>query len=143
MKARVGQVSTYDAVYERDETGWWHVRVPSVRGCLTQGRTVEEARRRIREALGLFVDDARTATLKDDIKLPARARRAIYQFTQHRRLAAREETKAANAARSVVKMLGGGSLKMSTRDTAELLGISHQRVHQLVRARVRRKARRR
>jgi len=138
----VGQVSSYNAVYERDETGWWHARVPSVKGCHTQGRTVEEARRRIREALGLFVDDARTATLKDEIKLPAPARKAIHQFTRHRRLAASEETKAAIAARLVVKILRGGSLKMSTRDTAELLGISHQRVHQLAQARVRRKARR-
>ena len=43
-------------VYERDESGWWAATVRGVRVCHTQGRTVDEARRRIREALELFVD---------------------------------------------------------------------------------------
>lgn len=126
-------MSTYHVVYERDESGWWHVRIPAVPGCHTQGRTVEEARRRIREALALFVDDAKakTATLKDEITLPALARKAIHEYTQHRKLAEREEARASSAARAVVKLLRRGKLKMSTRDAAELLGISHQRVHQL------------
>jgi len=127
----VRQVSTYRVVYERDESGWWHVRVPAVAGCHTQGRTVEEARRRIREALGLFVRNARTVKLKDQISLPAPARKAIHQYARYRRLAERDEAKASRAARTVVKILRRGKLKMSTRDAAELLGLSHQRVHQL------------
>ena len=31
--------------------------VRELRGCHTQGRTVDEARRRIREAIGLFIND--------------------------------------------------------------------------------------
>jgi predicted RNase H-like HicB family nuclease len=135
-------VNTYHVVYERDESGWWHARVPAVAGCHTQGRTVDEARRRIREALGLFVDDAETASLKDHIKLPASARKAIHQYVRYRKLAERDEAKASNAARTVVKLLRTGTLKMSTRDTAELLGISHQRVHQLAQADDRRHGRR-
>jgi predicted RNase H-like HicB family nuclease len=54
--------------YERDEAGWWVASVRKVRGCHTQGRTVDEARRRIREALELFVDDARKATLIDHLR---------------------------------------------------------------------------
>ena len=53
-------VKSYRVSYERDELGWWVASVRGVRGCHTQGRTVDEARRRIREALELFVDDART-----------------------------------------------------------------------------------
>jgi predicted RNase H-like HicB family nuclease len=41
-----------------------------VRGCHTQGRTVEEASRRIIQALGLFVGNAHNATILDDVKLP-------------------------------------------------------------------------
>jgi predicted RNase H-like HicB family nuclease len=52
-------VKSYRVAYERDESGWWVATVRDVRGCHTQGRTVDEARRRIREALGLFVDDPR------------------------------------------------------------------------------------
>ena len=46
-------VKSYRVAYERDESGWWVATVRGVRGCHTQGRTVDEARRRIREALEL------------------------------------------------------------------------------------------
>ena len=49
-------VKSYRVAYERDESGWWVATVRGVRGCHTQGRTVDEAQRRIREALGLFVE---------------------------------------------------------------------------------------
>jgi predicted RNase H-like HicB family nuclease len=40
---------------ERDESGWRVASVRRVRGCHTQGCTVDEAQRRIREALELFI----------------------------------------------------------------------------------------
>jgi predicted RNase H-like HicB family nuclease len=64
-------MNTYHVAYERDRTGWWVASVREVRGCHTQGRTVDEARRRIREALGLFVANADKANLVDSVKLPA------------------------------------------------------------------------
>jgi len=124
-------VKTYRVAYERDETGWWVASVRRVRGCHTQGRTVDEARRRIVEALALFVDDARTATIVDDVKLPAAAARVVRAYAVHRRRAEQEDQKAASAARRAVRVLRSGRLKMSARDAARLLGLSHQRVHQL------------
>ena len=62
----------YRVAYERDESGWWVASVRGVRGCHTQGRTVDEARRRIREALALFVDDARKATIADNVSAERR-----------------------------------------------------------------------
>lgn len=53
---------------ERDESGWWVVEVPEVQGCHTQARSLAEARRRIRDALSLFVDDAETAELVEDVR---------------------------------------------------------------------------
>ena len=44
-------MKSYRVAYERDESGWWVASVRGVRGCHTQGRTVDEARRRIREAV--------------------------------------------------------------------------------------------
>src|SRR6266516_2402542 len=67
------RMNTYHVVYERDESGWWVASVREVRGCHTQGRTVDEARRRVRKALELFIDDARSAKLVDNVKLPAPA----------------------------------------------------------------------
>jgi len=66
-------VKTYKVAFERDESGWWVASVRGLRGCHTQGRTVDEARRRIVEAMELFVDDARTARIVDDVKLPTGA----------------------------------------------------------------------
>jgi predicted RNase H-like HicB family nuclease len=124
-------MSTYHVAYVRDEAGWWVASVREVRGCHTQGRTVVEARRRVREALDLFVDDAKAAKLVDDVKLPATAAKAIRAYASLRKRADQEDRRAALAARRAVRLLRGGKLKMSARDAARLLGVSHQRVHQL------------
>jgi predicted RNase H-like HicB family nuclease len=125
-------VKSYRVAYERDESGWWVATVRGVRGCHTQGRTVDEARRRIREAL--FVDDARKATIVDDVKLPSAATRAIRAYATLRKKADEEDRRAARAARHAVRVLRRGRLRMSARDAARLLGLSHQRVHQLTEA---------
>ena len=121
----------YRVAYKRDESGWWVASVRGVRGCHTQGRTVDEARRRIREALELFVDDARKATIVDDVKLPTSAARAVRAYATLRKKAEQEDRRAALAARRAVRVLRTGRLKMSARDAVRLLGLSHQRVHQL------------
>ncbi len=71
---------SYVVAYERDDDGWWVGSVKGVRGCHTQGRTIEETRRRIRDALSLFVDDAETATLQDSVRLASDARAAIREY---------------------------------------------------------------
>jgi predicted RNase H-like HicB family nuclease len=81
----VEAVKSYRVTYERDESGWWVATVRGVRGCHTQGRTVDEARRRIREALGLFADDARRVSVVDEVKLPTAAARAILTYTNLRK----------------------------------------------------------
>ena len=124
-------VKTYHVTYERDESGWWVASVRELRGCLTQGRTVDEARRRIVEAMELFIDNARSVKILDDVKLPTSAAKAIRTYATLRKKADRGDRRAAIAARRAVRLLRGGRLKMSARDAARLLGLSHQRVHQL------------
>jgi len=48
-----------------------------------------------------------------------------------RKKAEEEDRRAALAARRAVRVLRAGRLKMSARDAARLLGLSHQRIHQL------------
>jgi len=108
-------VRTNHVAYERDESGWWVASVRGVRGCHTQGRSVDEARRRIREALELFVDDARKVSIVDDVKLPSAATKAIRAYASLRRKADEEKRRAALVLRT-------GKLKMSAQDTARLLG---------------------
>jgi predicted RNase H-like HicB family nuclease len=124
-------MKTYRVSYERDESGWWVASVRGVRGCHTQGRTVEEARRCIIEALGLFVGNAHSATILDDVKLPKSAARVVRAYATLRKKAEEEDRRAALAARRAVRVLRAGRLKMSARDAARLLGLSHQRIHQL------------
>lgn len=124
----------YRVVYERDESGVWIARVPRVPGCHTYGRTIEQARRRIREALSLWMDNARDVELVDEIRLPRRAE-AIIRRTQAAReqsRAAHEEARAATAA--AARMLVD-DLDLSLRDAAELLGLTRQRVQQVVTSR--------
>jgi predicted RNase H-like HicB family nuclease len=121
----------YRVVFARDETGAWIASVPGVRGCHTYGRTLNEARRRIREALSLWVDDAETAELGEEIRLPSDARQAI-QRSSAARLRAEQGRENAQRATTAAAELLVQRLGLGVRDAGELLGLSYQRVQQLV-----------
>jgi predicted RNase H-like HicB family nuclease len=121
---------TYNVRLELDETGWWVASVDDLPGCRTQGRSIHQALDRTREAMGLFVDDARAAELVADIRLPAEARRAVGRYTAARRRADREQQGLQEAMRDAVRVLSSET-GLSVRDVGELLGVSHQRVHQV------------
>ena len=123
-------MKSYRVVYELDESGAWIATVPAVKGCHTYGRSINEARERAREALGLFVRDAASARLVDDVRLPASLRRLLDAQRKARQRAEREQLRArealCRAVRSLVESQG-----LSVRDASELLGLSHQRVQQI------------
>jgi predicted RNase H-like HicB family nuclease len=123
----------YRVVFERDESGAWIARAPDVRGCHTYGRTIDHARRRIREALGLWVDDAETAELVEEIRLPSHLLKAIRESRAARTRADNERAKAQAATAATARVLVK-EFNLGLRDAAELLGLSHQRVQQLVRS---------
>ncbi len=123
-------MATYRVVMDRDETGAWNAAVPSVRGCHTYGRSIRQATKRIREALSLFVDDADHAGLEVDVQLDAGIRPLVKE-AQRTRAAAEEATaKWSAAAMSSARALAEAGL--SRRDVGYLLGVSHQRVQQLI-----------
>ena len=41
-----------------DEDGYWIAEVPSLRGCISDGKTREEARERVKEAIQCWVESA-------------------------------------------------------------------------------------
>jgi predicted RNase H-like HicB family nuclease len=120
----MAEVKTYRVVYELDESGHWIATVPAVRGCHTYGRSLSEARSRIREALSLFVARTVTTKLVDDVRLPAAMRRLVLQYRSARAHAEEDRKRAETAVRRLATSL-------SRRDAADLLEISHQRVQQL------------
>jgi len=126
----VATMKRYTVRYERDEAGWWVASVKGVRGCHTQGRTLEEARRRIEEALSLSVTDAAAAVLVDEVRLPREIRRTLARSHAARGRAEREQQKARAATTAAVRLLRQ-RLKVSVRDAGALLGLSYQRVQQL------------
>lgn len=131
-------MSTYTVRYEKDETGWWVATVKQVRGCHTQGRTIDQARRRIREALGLFVDHADEAVLIDEVVLQPNARTLLKRVQSTRKRAEEEAIKLQDSTAEAAKVLTK-DVGVSVRDAGELLGLSHQRVHQLLAASARNK----
>lgn len=45
----------FKILIERDENGWFIVTVPALPGCVSQGKTEEEAKRNIAEAIELHL----------------------------------------------------------------------------------------
>lgn len=128
----VAAVKQYRVVLERDESGTWIATVPSVPGCHTYGRSLVEARRRIREALALWVEDVETAELKDDVRIPREAVAAVRRSVAARlELASAREAAAAATDVAIERLVT--EFGLGVRDAAYLLGLSHQRVQQLVR----------
>ncbi len=120
----------YRAVYEREPDGRWTVAISKVKGCHTHGRTIEQARDRIREALGLFVGDAETAEIDDDVRMPAAVRVAVRHAQQRRQQLETARGRVSAAERRAVRYLRQ-HMKLGHRDAGSILGLSHQRVHQL------------
>ena len=120
----------YRAVFERDETGTWLARVPSIPGCHTYGRTLEQARTRLRDALGLWISHPDSVRIAEDIVLPSDLKAAVRRSRRTRERAEREQEHAQKETRAAATALVGEGV--SLRDAGELLGLSHQRVQQLV-----------
>ena len=125
-------MSSCRVVFERDDDGWWIARVRGVRGVHSNGRTIEEARRRVRESLSLAVDDAEDADLEDDVRLPEAVRRALTRQRAACQRAEAEQKRALGAQRDAVGCLI--RLGLSRRDAGLLLGVSHQTVQKIWRA---------
>jgi predicted RNase H-like HicB family nuclease len=120
---------------ERDEDGVWVAAVRGVRGCHTQGRSIRQAMSRVREALAVCVDeDVASDELEQRVHLPAEARSAVARYESAcRRLERDQETARTVTDRAVETLVR--DLSMSVRDAGCVLGLSHQRIHQLVRPR--------
>ena len=118
------------AIFERDADGWWVASVPTVAGCHTQGRTLAQARERLKEALAVSVEGD-LPELIEEVRLPKDALVVLGDFKLSREEAQRAAERAAVLTQRAAVILTH-DVRVSLRDAAELLGLSHQRVAQII-----------
>lgn len=117
------------------EGKWWMVQVPEIDG-LTQARRLGEAELMARELIavtkGIALDEVEVDVdlmldLADGISnVPTR----VAAITANREQAAELERRATLEAASLAKTLSANNIPV--RDVGAILGVSHQRAHQLV-----------
>jgi DNA-directed RNA polymerase specialized sigma subunit len=123
---------TYTAVYSREPDGAWIVYIRGHRHEIhTFARSLRTARENIRDALSLWYDDAGSATVVDRVELEPALEEELAEAEELARLHSDVSRKLAAKRRRAVRVLQKSGL--GTRDIAELLELSQQRVSQIAR----------
>lgn len=126
----MSRTKNYVAVYEHDaEDDVWLVHIKDVDGCQTYGRSIRQAEARIREALAAWLDkepDSLTVTPELPMDVALLASRVSQARYEAERAGADAQQTTVEAVQRLTEM------GLSRRDAAEVLGISHQRVQQLL-----------
>lgn len=139
MRSQTGKgtvaVNTYTAVASPDGK-YWHVLLPGLgnhpeRGLPTQARNLDEVEPTARDLIALWLDvPADSFAVDVQVELPGSVRHHLELAAKLRREAADAQAGAAEEYRRAATELKSGGLTM--RDIGKALGISYQRVHQLV-----------
>jgi predicted RNase H-like HicB family nuclease len=129
---RERRVAKYKVIYKLDEAGDWIASVRGLRRCRGRGRTIRQARKRLRAALGRYDEEPHRADLVEDVKLPAPARTLLVRHWAARRRARAEKKRADAATLQAVEALL--RLRLSVRDAADLLGVPYPRAQQMLRS---------
>ncbi|HEY6723653.1 MAG TPA: type II toxin-antitoxin system HicB family antitoxin [Polyangiaceae bacterium] len=132
----------FEVKFERDGSGWL-ATIPRVPGCITWGRSIEEARRNIREALATCEDVlgdrveeiAERARFEENFDLPRGTKEALnvlrVKEAHQKQIQADADRAQADVERArelAARKLGS----VSSRDAGLLLGVSHERARQIV-----------
>ena len=120
---------TYRAVAERDGS-WWAIRVPELRGVYSQARRLADVEAMARDAIALVLDVAPNSfDVSVELVLGSDAAELVEQALASRLEAERAARRASEQLRAAVDRLA--SSRLTVRDIAHILGLSHQRIAQL------------
>lgn len=123
--------TTYTAQLQQEADGRWSVELAEEPRVHTWGNTVTQALARMREAAAMWFDtDEASIELIPALVLPKTALRIIEQAGQARDQARTADRVAIEKTKKAAVELARRGISM--RDAAAILGISHQRVHQLL-----------
>lgn len=123
------EVKTYKAVCERSD-GWWAISVPGVRGAHTQARRLDQAETMAREVIAGLLDVPEDSFAVEVIPQMTGELSAAVEEMVMSRAAAEQAQKDAHAAAARAARIA--TERMPLRDAGKILGISYQRVHQLL-----------
>lgn len=124
-------MKTYTARLEQEDDRRWSVELEEEPRVHTWGKTIDQALTRIREAAAMWfrVDEASIELIPRPV-LPKATGRTVEQAQKAREQARDADRLAIEQTRKAAVALTSRGISM--RDTAAILGISHQRVHQLL-----------
>jgi predicted RNase H-like HicB family nuclease len=124
-------MKTYTARLEREKDGRWTVELEEEPRVHTWAKTVDQALARVREATALWfqIEEDQIELVPRPV-LPKSADRIVEQARQAREQARSADRLAVERTRKAAAALTSRGISM--RDAAAILGISHQRVHQLL-----------
>ena len=124
-------VNTY-RVTARRVGEWWALEVPDLSGVFSQAKRLDQADEAAREAIALMLDvEPEEVAVEIDPALPREAQDALAAW----KVAQEEARKAADREREAMQHAAAVLTKqLSQRDTGHFLGVSFQRVHQLLKS---------
>lgn len=72
----------FTAVFERGQQGWWVATCPEVPDAITQGRTIEEARENLKDAIHLVLEDIREDAREELQEKESEGREVVLEFLE-------------------------------------------------------------
>jgi len=122
-------VAEHRVVYRRNAAGDWVASVPGRRRLRGQGRTLRQARQRLRAALARMVEDPFEIDFVEDVRLPRPARALLVAHWKARRRLELEIERADLASTKALSALL--ALRLNVKDVGDLLGLSPQKLVRL------------
>jgi predicted RNase H-like HicB family nuclease len=116
----------------RRSGGWWAVEVPEVPGVFTQARRLDHVPQMAADAIALMLDlDPGEVVVEVVPTIDATADALVEEALTTRQVAAQAADAASLAASRAARVLHCDR-KLPLRDVGTIMGLSHQRVHQLI-----------
>lgn len=125
------------AIYEvtaRRTGDWWALEVPDVPGAFSQCKRLDQAPAMAKEAIALVLDvDEDTVDVDIRPELPAKAAKVVDRLQEARR---QQEAAAREANNLQVHAIHDlvSNYQLSYRDVGNIVGLSHQRISQVVKS---------
>ena len=126
---RVARSYRVEAVRSGD---WWSITVPELSGVFSQAKRLDQVEATAREAIAMMldIDEAKVGALEVGVTPPATVVELLKRLEDFVATANEATEAAAAARREAAQLLREEGLPI--RDVGELIGVSHQRVSQIL-----------